>query len=120
MATIAAMAERGMAASGWEAGLSGRLIAGDESALVEIYEQFASFVFGLARRVTASTSLAEEVTQEVFVPLWEKPHAFDPSRGSIRSWLGVLPHRRSVDRVRRETTARRHETRQATLVPAQS
>lgn len=119
MATITAMAQRGVAAApGWEAGLSGRLIAGDETALVEIYEQFSSFVFGLARRVTASTSLAEDITQDVFVHLWEKPHAFDPARGSMRAWLGVLTHRRSVDRVRRETTARRHEARQATEAPA--
>jgi RNA polymerase sigma-70 factor (ECF subfamily) len=125
---MTAMAERGRVAGdgafgggvagGWEAGLSGRLIAGDETALVEVYEQFSSFVFGLARRVTASTTLAEDITQEVFSHLWEKPHAFDPGRGTLRAWLGVLTHRRSVDRVRRETTARRHEQRQAVLVPA--
>lgn len=117
MATITAMAERGAATTTWESGLSVRLIAGDETALVEVYEQFSSFVFGLARRVTASTSLAEDITQDVFVSLWEKPHAFDPSRGSIRSWLGVLTHRRSVDRIRRETTARRHEARRAEVLP---
>ena len=111
------MADRKAMVGGWEAGLSGRLIAGDESALVEIYEQFSSFVYGLARRVTASATLAEDVTQEVFVSLWEKPHAFDPSRGTIRAWLGVLTHRRSVDRVRREAAARRHEANQAAARP---
>ncbi len=119
MATITAMATRPVAGDR-EVGLSGRLIAGDETALGEVYNEFASYVFGLARRVTASTSLAEDVTQEVFVSLWEKPHAFDPERGTMRAWLGVLTHRRSVDRVRREATAKRHETRRATALPLQS
>lgn len=116
MATITAMAAR-PAADDTDVGLSGRLLAGDETALVEIYDRFAGYVNGLARRVTASASLADDVTQEVFVSLWEKPHAFDPTRGTLRAWLGVLTHRRSVDRVRRETTARRYEARQATVVP---
>ena len=116
MATITAMAAR-PAAGDTDVGLSGRLIAGDETALVEIYDRFAGYVNGLARRVTASASLADDVTQEVFVSLWERPHAFDPERGSLRSWLGVLTHRRSVDRVRREATARRYEARQAIVAP---
>lgn len=119
MATITAMAAP-PAVGDTDAGLSGRLIAGDETALTEIYDRFAGYVYNLARRVTVSTSLAEDVTQEVFVSLWEKPHAFDPERGTLRSWLGVLTHRRSVDRVRRETTARRYEARRATVVPSPS
>src|SRR5215216_6256654 len=106
------MAAVGTAGS-WEAGLVERLVAGDETALSEIYDQFASFVFGLARRVTANPTIAEDVTQDVFVSLWEKPQAFDPSRGTLRAWLGVLTHRRSVDRVRRETAAHRHESAHA-------
>ncbi len=119
MATITAMAAP-PAVGDTDAGLSGRLIAGDETALTEIYDRFAGYVYNLARRVTVSTSLAEDVTQEVFVSLWEKPHAFDPERGTLRAWLGVLTHRRSVDRVRRETTARRYEARRATVVPSPS
>lgn len=115
MTTVSTMTQRRDAGGGWETGLSTRLVAGDETALVEIYEQFSSFVYGLARRVTASATLAEDVTQEVFVSLWEKPHGFDPERGTMRSWLGVLTHRRAVDRVRRETAARRHEASQAPL-----
>lgn len=113
MATITAMAVRPRVGER-DAELAARLVAGDEGALAEVYAEHAAFVHGLARRVTASTSLAEDVTQEVFVTLWERPHAFDPCRGSLRAWLGVLTHRRSVDRVRRETTARRYETRRAT------
>ena len=114
MSTVFRMAALGARAGGtWELGLADRLVAGDETALSEIYDQFSSFVFGLARRVTANPTIAEDVTQEVFVSLWEKPEAFDPSRGTLRAWLGVLTHRRAVDRVRRETAAQRNESAHA-------
>jgi RNA polymerase sigma-70 factor (ECF subfamily) len=88
-----------------------RLIAGDESALAEVYDRYVGLVFGMARRVLGDESKAEDVTQEVFVYIWEQPHRFDPSRGTLRSWLGVLAHHRSVDRVRAEVRRARGEAR---------
>ena len=37
---------------------------------------------------------AEDVTQDVFVACWERPAAFDPERGRLRTFLGTLAHRR--------------------------
>ena len=91
----------------WEIDLRARLIAGDETGLNELYDQYASFVFGLARRVAGSEPAAEDVTQDVFVSVWERPEAFDPERGSMRSFIGTLAHRRAVDWVRREESRRR-------------
>jgi len=49
----------------------------------------------------------------VFVSFWERPGAFDPARGSLRTWLGTLTHRRAVDHVRREEARRRRAEREA-------
>jgi RNA polymerase sigma factor (sigma-70 family) len=98
--TLAVSAERLLAA---------RLSAGDESALGEVYDRFSSFVFGLALRVIGDRVLAEDVSQEVFVGLWNQPERFDPARGSMRAYLGTLTHRRAVDLVRREGARRRRE-----------
>jgi RNA polymerase sigma factor (sigma-70 family) len=38
---------------------------------------------------------------------------FDPERGSLRTWLGTLAHRRAVDYVRREEARRRRSVRDA-------
>ena len=81
--------------------LAARLVAADESALADAYT-LLGLVYGPARRVLADDAMAEEVTQEVFVCPWQHPAWFDPAWGSMRSWLGVLTHRRSVDRVRAE------------------
>jgi RNA polymerase sigma factor (sigma-70 family) len=63
--------------------------------------------YGLAIRVTRDWAAAEDITQEVFVRVWEDPQAFDPARGTWRRWLGTMTHRRAVDWVRRSTARRR-------------
>lgn len=99
--------------SDWEAEIRRRLRAGQESALGEVYDQYASFVYGLALRVIGEQRGAEDVCQEVFVYVWERPEVFDPDRGSLRTWLGTLAHRRAVDYVRREEARRRRSVRDA-------
>lgn len=88
-----------------------RLIAGDQAALGELYDQHSGFVYGLALRVIGDKVAAEDVTQEVFVTVWQQPDRFDHTRGTMRAFLGTLTHRRSVDHIRREEARRRRETK---------
>ncbi len=92
-----------------EAVLVARIAAGDDGALASLYDRFASLVHGIALRVTCDRGLAEEVVQDVFVNLWERPGTFDPDRGSVRAWLATLAHRRAVDRVRSSERSRRRD-----------
>jgi RNA polymerase sigma-70 factor (ECF subfamily) len=103
----------GERAGDWELAVRKRMASGDESALSEVYDQYASFVYGLALRVIGDPRAAEDVSQDVFVAVWERPEAFDPERGSLRTWLGTLAHRRAVDYVRREEARRRRTERDA-------
>jgi RNA polymerase sigma-70 factor, ECF subfamily len=98
----------------WERDLRARLIAGEAPALAEAYEQFAPMVYGLAARVLGDRSAAEDVTQEVFLHLWERPWVFDPARGRLRAWLATMAHHRSVDHLRRAQVRERYATRAAT------
>lgn len=93
----------------WERCTRERLIIGDEAALGECYDQYASFVYGLVLRVVRDARAAEDITQDVFLGLWEKPACFDPDKGALRTWLGTLAHRRAVDHVRREEARRRRD-----------
>ncbi len=99
------------AATDWEHDVHRRLLAGDQVALGDCYDQFSSFVYGLALRVIRDQRAAEDVSQDVFLYLWERADAFDPARGGLRTWLGTLAHRRAVDYVRREEALRRRTER---------
>jgi RNA polymerase sigma-70 factor (ECF subfamily) len=81
----------------------------DQDGLQEIYRRHASAVFGLAFRVVCDRQVAEDVTQEVFVRLWDDPQRFDAERGSLRTFLLTLTHRRAVDIVRASESRRRRE-----------
>jgi RNA polymerase sigma-70 factor (ECF subfamily) len=99
--------------SDWERTLPIRLTSADDAALGELYDQYSSFVYGLALRVVADPRAAEDVSQEVFLYVWEHPERFDAVKGSLRTWLGLLTHRRAVDHVRREESRRRRTAREA-------
>jgi DNA-directed RNA polymerase specialized sigma24 family protein len=98
--------------AGWaERVLVERLSGGDETALVDLYDRYAGFVYGLALRTLVDQQVAEDITQEVFVSLREHPERIEPARGTLRGFLGTLTHRRAVEAVRREEARRRREAR---------
>jgi len=97
----------------WELAIRDRLISRDQSVMSDLYDQFGSYVFGLAARVIGDRHAAEDVTQDVFLSIWERPEAFEPARGRLRTFLGTLAHRRAVDVVRREEARRRRAARDA-------
>lgn len=79
---------------------------GDESAFARLYDATSPLVHGIVVKVIRDRAMAEEVTQEVFVELWRLAPRYDPARGSVRSWVATVAHRRAVDRVRSEESAR--------------
>ncbi len=86
---------------------SQRLVAGDESALREAYREHGAALLGLATRVLGNAASVEDIVQEVFVGLWERPERFDPTRGRLRTYLLALTHSRVVDRLRADDSQRR-------------
>lgn len=82
-----------------------------QDALAEVYRRHAGAVFALASRVAGSRSHGEEIVQEVFLRLWDRPERFDSERGSLRSFLLADCHGRAVDFVRSESSRRAREDR---------
>lgn len=84
-----------------------------EVALAEVYRRHGGAVYGLARRVLNNATEAEDVTQEVFLRLWNEPDRYDATRGSLRSFLLAQSHGRAVDAVRSSNSRRVREARDA-------
>lgn len=82
------------------AGLLARIAAGDQSALAEFYDASSAKVFGLAMKILADRTAAEEVTMDVYTQVWRRASTYDTERGTPGSWLMTLAKTRAIDRFR--------------------
>jgi RNA polymerase sigma-70 factor (ECF subfamily) len=86
------------------------LLVGEcRDAYAELYRRHSRSVTAAARTILADDARCEDVVAEVFVALWFFPEKFDPSRGSLLSFLRLKARGRSIDMVRQETARRRRE-----------
>ncbi|MDQ7810699.1 ECF RNA polymerase sigma factor SigK [Amycolatopsis sp. A133] len=97
--------------------LLGRAAVGDERAFAELHDRLAGPIFGTVLRVLRSRAQAEEAAQEVLLEIWRKATQFDPVRAKLLAWALTIAHRRAVDRVRAERSARDREDRDQRLDP---
>ena len=73
---------------------------GDHWAFAELYDLTVRRIYGTVLRVLRAPEHAEEVTQEVYAELWQQAARYNPSKGSVASWMSTVARRRAVDRVR--------------------
>lgn len=106
---LAGMADHEMAQPVDLAELLGRISHGDEAAFGALFDALGASVYGLARRVIRDPARAEEVSQEVFMQVWQTAARFDAARGNAKSWVLTLAHRRAVDAVRHDQAASNRE-----------
>jgi RNA polymerase sigma-70 factor (ECF subfamily) len=85
-----------------DAALAAAVATRDQAGLEKVFERYGGAVRSIALRVLRNEALAEDTVQEVFVAFWNAPDRFDPGRGSLRTFLLTLAHRRAVDIVRSE------------------
>ncbi|NER78356.1 MAG: sigma-70 family RNA polymerase sigma factor [Leptolyngbya sp. SIO1D8] len=68
-------------------------------ALREIYRRYGQLVYSLALRILNTPEEAEDLTQEIFLNLWQK-NSYDAQRGSLGTYLTLVTRSRAIDRVR--------------------
>jgi len=63
------------------------MLAGDEEALSVLYRRRQGSVYRFALQMSGSRSIAEDVTQEVFLFLMREGQVFDDSKGTVGAFL---------------------------------
>jgi RNA polymerase sigma-70 factor (ECF subfamily) len=79
-----------------------RIAAAQTEALGQLYDLYGRLVFSLAVQITGDDAVAEEVTQDVFVQVWNKAKTYDPEQGKLVTWLARIARNRAIDTLRRQ------------------
>jgi RNA polymerase sigma-70 factor, ECF subfamily len=80
--------------------LMARSARGDHGAFAALYDLTVRRIHGIVLRVLRSPEHADEVTQEVYVEVWQQSARYTQAKGSVFAWIATMAHRRAVDRVR--------------------
>lgn len=74
----------------------------DQQALSALYSRYGAAIYSLAMRMLQNQTQAEEVTQDIFLRVWERADRWDSERGKLSSWLLTMTRYASIDRIRSE------------------
>ena len=72
----------------------------DAASFRHAYAELRPVALRVARAVLGDDAAAEDVVQDVFMQLWQRPSSYDPARGSLRTYVAMLTRSRAVDRWR--------------------
>ncbi len=75
---------------------------GDQEAFLTLYRRYANLVYSMALKVLRNPQWAEDVTQDVFMKLWQRSGLYDPGRGKFSTWLLSVTRFAAIDRLRYE------------------
>lgn len=77
-----------------------RLHRRDPDGLAAAYDRYGRTVYALFVRITRDQTVAEDLTQELFLRLWNRSREFDPERGALGVWLLSIARNMAIDHVR--------------------
>ena len=77
---------------------------GDEDAFTTLYRRRQGGIYRFVLEMSGSASLAEDVTQEVFMALIQDNRGYDPSRGSLGAYLLGMARHHALRLIKRDRT----------------
>src|SRR3989442_14462794 len=78
------------------------MMAGGEDAFVALYRRRQGALYRFALNMSGNATIAEEVTQEVFLTLIREGRQYDPKRGPVAAYLFGIARNRVLRYLERE------------------
>jgi RNA polymerase sigma-70 factor (ECF subfamily) len=78
-----------------------RCLAGEDSAWEGLVRTHTRRVYNLCYRFTGRSSEAEDLTQEVFIKIFQTLRSYDSAQGTFLTWLNRVARNHLVDHYRR-------------------
>jgi RNA polymerase sigma-70 factor, ECF subfamily len=84
-----------------EQALLDRCLAGEDSAWEALLKAYSRKIYNLCYRFTGRVEEAEDVTQEVFIKVFQTLKSYHAAQGSFGTWLNRVARNHLVDHYRR-------------------
>jgi RNA polymerase sigma-70 factor (ECF subfamily) len=75
----------------------------DHDALGALYDRYGRLVYSTAYSVVSQHELATEITQDVFLRIWQKAETYQPEQGKLITWIASITRYRAIDVLRRQS-----------------
>ena len=83
-------------------GLIRLIVQARPEALSELYDRYSRMIFSLAMNAVGDAATAEEITQDVFVRVWERAGQYRADQAKVSTWLTSIVRHRAIDQLRRQ------------------
>jgi RNA polymerase sigma-70 factor, ECF subfamily len=74
----------------------------DRQAFAMLFDHFAPRLKSFIMRKSATAELAEDLVQEAMISVWTKAGLYEPSKGSVTTWVFTIARNLRIDRIRRD------------------
>jgi RNA polymerase sigma-70 factor (ECF subfamily) len=81
-------------------GLMARIAQGQDVALRALFLRHQNRVFRFIQRIVRNEAVADELTNEVFLDVWQHARSFE-GRSSVTTWILAMAHNRAVSALRK-------------------
>jgi RNA polymerase sigma-70 factor (ECF subfamily) len=78
-----------------------RLQEGDKNAFAELYDLYASSLYGIVCRIIRSEETARDLLQDIFLKIWEHICLYNSLKGSLFTWMLNIARNTSIDKLRK-------------------
>jgi RNA polymerase sigma-70 factor (ECF subfamily) len=68
--------------------------------MAELYDRYGRIAYSLILRIVRDAAVAEDLTQETFLRIWNRAQAFDSERGAVGPWVLTVARNRAIDYLR--------------------
>jgi RNA polymerase sigma-70 factor (ECF subfamily) len=75
------------------------IAAGESMALATLYDRHHLSTLAVLERIVREPAQAEDLLHDVFLEVWHHAAAYDPIRGSVRTWILIRARSRALDRL---------------------
>lgn len=93
------------------------VVSRHDGAFRELFRRHYRSIASTSRMVLANSAQSEDIATDVLFEFWREPEKFDPTRGSLLSFLRLRAKGRSIDLIRTETARSRRERYEAGREP---